>query len=154
MRCLGDALLGLHPCRNGQVATMPSMPPPRLRIGHGYGHAATQLAATVLAMHQRHFAPAPPCLPCRHAVATLHSSATPPPAPPPLPLRAPPLPPQAATTPIFAGAVATPLCPHGPGHLPRAQRGLPLARNKLGFGTALLQHLNATILTTLVKMGK
>ena len=49
--------------------------------------------------------------------------------------------------PLFAGAVATPPCPHGPGHLPRAQRGLPLALNKLGFGTALLHCLYATILT-------
>ena len=42
-----------------------------------------------------------------------------------------------ATAPHSSQAQGHPPCPHGPGHLPRAHRGLPLARSKLGFGTAM-----------------
>ena len=50
----------------------------------------------------------------------------------------------AATPPLFAGAAPPPYAPMDPGHLPRAQRGLPLARSKLGFGTAMPQCIILT----------
>ena len=83
------------------------------RNGHGYGHAtAPRYAAT---QHR-----------CHEATSATQSST---------------LPCSSATAPHFAGAGPPPYAPIDPGALPRAQRGLPLARSKLGFGATLLQCL-------------
>ena len=123
------------------VPTLRNATLPRLRIGHGYGHRATMPS---MPPHR----PRPRLLPCRHAArllghcATLRCNAATAPrctnaTLPALPRCFP------ATTPLFAGAVATPpLCPHGPGALPRTHKGLPLAPSKLGFGTAMPRSNN------------
>ena len=120
MRCYGygygngNAATLLGSTAATQSPTSPSSATPhRLRIGHGYGYAATMLGNV-------------------DATATMPRTAA----------KSSTLPISSATTPIFAGAVPPPLRPHGPGALPRAHRGLPLARSKLRFGTAMPRSNN------------
>ena len=107
------------------AATAPSMPH-RLRTGSAVNATATATLPRCHATAPRYAATQQRSHDAthRHEVVNHHKQ-----------LRQPP-------PPIFAGAVASPLCPHGPGALPRTHKGLPLARSKLGFGTALLVAKN------------
>ena len=115
MRSYGDAMVFC-----GDICTRCCAGVTPLRRGcaampHSASRTGSAVNATALAMPACDDAPAQRCQPRHHAT-------TPPPP--------------------FAGSGPPPYAPMDPGPLPRAQRGLPLARSKLGFGTAMLRCNN------------